>query len=224
MFERHAIFYTPTGPLADFGAHWLGWDSARSCAVAHPVIGGIDVADITQTPRKYGLHGTLKAPFHPAEGVDLARLQDGATGFAASQAAFSIGALTLGYDNGFVALRPDTQSAVLLDFAAATVKAFDTFRAPLTDQDIARRRKASLTARQDQQMLDWGYPFIFDDFRFHLTLSSPLPQDAALRLIEVLKPHLANIVPDPVVIDAITLMGQDAQGMFHHMHRYALTG
>ncbi len=224
MFERYAIFYTPTGTLADFGAHWLGWDSARGYAAAHPVIGGIDVAEITQKPRKYGLHGTLKAPFHLAEGGDLARLEDAATDFAANQAVFSIGALALCYESGFVALRPNSQPAALLEFAAATVKAFDTFRAPLTDKDIARRRKASLTARQEQQMLDWGYPFIFDDFHFHLTLSGPLAQNAALRLIEVLSPHLANIVPDPVVIDGITLMGQDAQGMFHHIHRYALTG
>lgn len=224
MFERYAIFYTPTGPLADFGAHWLGWDSAKGCAVGHPVIGGIDVAEITQTPRKYGLHGTLKAPFHLAEGGDLARLQDAATDFAASQAAFSIGALALRYDSGFVALRPKIQPAALLDCAAATVKAFDTFRAPLTDQDMARRRKASLTARQEQQMRDWGYPFIFDDFRFHLTLSSPLPQVAALRLVKVLNPHLENIVSNPFMIDAITLMGQDVKGMFHHIQRYALTG
>lgn len=224
MFERYAIFYTPTGTLADFGAHWLGWNSARGYVAAHPVIGGIDVAEITQTPRKYGLHGTLKAPFHLAEGDDLARLEGAVTDFAASRAAFSIGALALSSESGFVALRPNSQPAALLKFAAATVKAFDTFRAPLTDKDIARRRKASLTARQEQQMLDWGYPFIFDDFHFHLTLSGPLAQNAALRLIEVLSPQLANIVPDPFVIDGITLMGQDAQGMFHHIHRYALTG
>jgi hypothetical protein len=224
MFERYAIFYTPTGALADFGAQWLGWDSARGRVVPHPLIDGIDVAAITQTPRKYGLHATLKAPFHLAEGCDLGRLQDVATHFAASQAAFSIGALALRYDSGFVALRPNAQPAALLDFAAATVKAFDTFRAPLTDMDIARRRKASLTSRQDQQMLEWGYPFIFDDFHFHLTVSGPLLRDAAQRLIKSLNPYFENIVPDPFMIDTITLMGQDAHGMFHHIHRYALTG
>lgn len=224
MFERYAIFYTPTGTLADFGAHWLGWDSARGCAVAHPVIGGIDVAAITQTPRKYGLHGTLKAPFRLAEGRDLVRLQDTAADYAASQAAFDIGALALRYDSGFVALRPNTQPAALLDFAAATVKAFDTFRAPLTDKDIARRRKAPLTGRQDQQMLDWGYPFIFEDFQFHLTLSGGLPAHQAAMSIAALAPYVEPIMPTPFVIDAITLMGEDKDGMLHQIHRYALTG
>jgi hypothetical protein len=94
----------------------------------------------------------------------------------------------------------------------------------LTDADIARRRHANLTVRQDQHMRDWGYPFVFDDFHFHLTLSGHLQQDTAAQVIDVLTQHLENIVSNPFAIDAITLMGQDAQGMFHQIHRYTLTG
>jgi hypothetical protein len=224
MFERYAVFYTPTGPLAEFGAQWLGWDSVQGCAVPHLVMDGVDVAAITQTPRKYGVHGTLKAPFYLAEECDLTQLQDAATHFAASQAPFDIGALSLRYENGFVALRPSDQQVALRDFAAATVKAFDPFRAPLRDADIARRRQTNLTARQDQQMLDWGYPFIFDDFHFHLTLTGRVPQGIATQVMDALSPHLEGIVQGPLVIDAITLMGQDVQGLFHQIHRYTLTG
>lgn len=224
MFERYAIFYTPTGALADFGARWLGWNSAQGCAVPHVEGVGANVADITQTPRKYGLHGTLKAPFYLAKGCDLAQVRDAAKTFAAGQAAFEVGALDLRYENGFVALRPRHSLIELQDFAAATVKALDPFRAPLSDADIARRRAAKLTVRQDQQMLDWGYPFIFDDFHFHLTLTGRLQAEAATQVINALAPHLEDIVPAPFVIDAVTLMGQDAAGLFHQIHRYALTG
>jgi putative phosphonate metabolism protein len=224
MFERYAIFYTPTGPLADFGAHWMGWESAQGRSVPHPKFTDIDVASITKTPRKYGLHGTLKAPFHPAEGFDLAQLQDTAKAFATRQPAFEIGAMALSYDSDFVALRPQNPQVALRNFAGATVKMFDPFRAPLTDADIARRRHANLTVRQDQHMRDWGYPFVFDDFHFHLTLSGHLQQDTAAQVIDVLTQHLENIVSNPFAIDAITLMGQDAQGMFHQIHRYTLTG
>ncbi len=224
MFERYAIFYTPTDLLADFGASWLGWDSVRGCAARHPQITGIDVEAVTQTPRKYGLHGTLKAPFRLAEGRNLAQLRDAAHGFSAGQAAFDIGPLGLRYDSGFVALRPVIQCPQLQDFAAAAVKTLDGFRAPMSDTDIARRRAATLTARQDQQMLDWGYPFIFEDFNFHLTLSGQLSAQAAEHVMRLLAPHLENIIPDPFTIDAITLMGQDGAGMFHQIHRYALTG
>ena len=224
MFERYAIFYTPTGPLADFGAQWLGWDSAHGRPVVQPEIAGIDVPTITQTARKYGLHGTMKAPFKLAEGCDLAQLQDVATTFATGQPAFEIGALTLRHDSGFVALRPRSQQIGLRDFTAVAVKAFDGFRAALTDVDIARRREANLTARQDQQMLDWGYPFIFDDFHFHLTLSGFMEAGEAAQVIDALSPRLESIVPTPFVIDGITLMGQDDRGMFHQINRYTLTG
>lgn len=224
MFERYAVFYTPTGPLAEFGAQWLGWDSAKGCAVQHPTISNLDLAMITETPRKYGLHGTLKAPFRPAAGTGLPQLRDAAKAFAAQHSAFEIGPLALRYESGFVALRPSQNVSLLKDFAAATVRAFDLFRAPLTGAEIARRRETKLTARQDQQMLDWGYPFIFDDFHFHLTLSGRLTQDAAAPVTDVLTQRLDRVVSAPLVIDAITLMGQDKAGMFHQIHRYALTG
>jgi hypothetical protein len=224
MFERYAIFYTPTGALADFGAQWLGWDSANGRAVVQPEITGIDTPTITQTPRKYGLHGTLKAPFKLAEGCDLAQLQDEANTFVTGQPEFEIGALALRHDGGFVALRPRSQQVALRNFAGATVMAFDGFRAALTDVDIARRREANLTERQDQQMLDWGYPFIFDDFHFHLTLSGCMGANEAAQAIDALSPRLESIVPIPFLIDAITLMGQDDLGMFHQIDRYILTG
>lgn len=224
MFERYAVFYTPTGDLAAFGAAWLGWDSAEGCAVPHFDVTGLDVEKVTATPRKYGLHGTLKAPIKLPQGADLTQLQRAAGDFATRHSAFEVGEFELRHDSGFVALRPKNDPVQLRNFAAATVKTFDPFRAPLSDADIARRRKASLSARQNQQMLDWGYPYVFNDFRFHLTLSGPLPQNEAAMVITALQPHLALVMPKPLVMDAITLMGQDRNGMFHQIHRYALTG
>jgi putative phosphonate metabolism protein len=224
MFERYAIFYTPSDAFAAFGAAWLGWDSAQGCCVPHCDVKDVDVAKITATPRKYGLHATLKAPFRLADGASLDQLHSAAEQFAKGQAAFDIGTLELRDDRGFVALRPEAASARLQDFASAIVKDFDRLRAPLTDADIARRRKAVLNARQDQHMLDWGYPFIFEDFHFHLTLSGALPQDVAAAVMTKLAPQLTPLVPNPFTIDAITVMGQDAQGMFHQIHRYSLTG
>ena len=224
MFERYAIFYTPIGPLADFGARWLGWDSAKGHAVPHPVVDGVDVALVTATPRKYGLHGTLKAPFRLAEGTDLEQLQRASADFASRHRAFGIGTLELRHDAGFVALRPKTEAKAMQDFAAAVVTAFEPFRAPLRDADIARRRKSQLTDRQDRQMLDWGYPFVFEDFHFHLTLTGALPANDAATVVAALHPHLNPVVPNPFIIDAITLMGQDQTGLFHQIHRYTLTG
>ncbi|MEM9967954.1 MAG: hypothetical protein AAF755_07640 [Pseudomonadota bacterium] len=70
MFDRYAVYYTPQGALAKLGAAWLGWDSMTGNAVAHPKIDNLELAHLTQAPRKYGMHGTLKAPFYLAENTD----------------------------------------------------------------------------------------------------------------------------------------------------------
>lgn len=224
MFERFAIFYTPTGPLADFGAAWLGWDSAIGQAVQHPDIAGIDVAQVTATPRKYGLHATMKAPFRLSADSGPAALQQAVAAFAARHPSVDIGHLALGHDRGFVALRPFAPPAALQGLERAIVTELDDHRAPLTEADIARRRKAPLTKRQDQQMLDWGYPYIFDDFHLHLTLSGQLPAAQPAEVVAALQPLVAPMIAAPCVIDAVTLMGEDAAGMFHQIHRYTLTG
>ncbi|MFN3661616.1 DUF1045 domain-containing protein [Yoonia sp.] len=224
MFERFAIFYTPKGALADFGAEWLGWDSATGRAVLHPDVPGVDVAAVTATPRKYGLHGTLKAPFRLSAESGPAKLQQAVADFAQRHGPVDIGKLHLAHHHGFVALRPAGDPPALRDLAGAIVTELDDHRAPLTEADIARRRRAPLTVRQDQQMLDWGYPYIFDDFHFHLTLSGSLPEAEGAQVVTALQPMVDPIIADPWVIDGITLMGQDAGGMFHQIHRYALTG
>lgn len=66
QFRRYGLYYTPRpGALAEFGAAWLGWDPVAGQSMAHPAIDGLprDISEITASPRKYGLHGTIKPPF-----------------------------------------------------------------------------------------------------------------------------------------------------------------
>lgn len=224
MFKRYAIFYTPEGDLGAWGAGWLGWDSRSGSAPVPRGLDGIDGAGLTTVPRKYGFHGTLKAPFALAADADDIWLTQAAERFAGTHAPVDAGPLALRYENGFIALRPFRDPPALRDFAARVVKAFDHLRAPLSDADIARRRKAGLSPRQDQQMMVWGYPFIFEDFQFHLTLTGRLPRLLAEQVMTALEPAIAPVMPAQMVIDAITLMGEDSGGMFHQIHRYPLTG
>lgn len=220
MFQRYAIFYTPAaGPFADFAAAWLGWNSATGQAIVQPDIADLDVEQITARPRKYGFHATLKAPFHLAHTATPDALRDALDKFAQNRSPVAMGALHVSTTHGFLALRPVDAPPALPDLAAAVVTGLDSFRAPLSADDIARRRKSRLTPRQDQQMLDWGYPHIFDDFNFHMTLSGPLrriPQETAQSQLQSL---IAPVLPAALCIDALTLMGEDRQGMFHQIHR-----
>lgn len=213
-FRRYAIYYAPRqGAFADLTAAWLGWDPVRGATVAHPDL-PLDVAAITQTPRKYGFHGTIKPPFVPV-GTGL---QAAVADLAARLAPVDLGPLALHRIGGFLALVPEGDPR---DLAATVVKELDPFRAPLTEADRARRRPDRLTPRQRELLDQWGYPWVMEEFRFHLTLTG---DDAPPEVEAVLEPLLAPVLPDPFVIEDLCLFGEAEDGRFHLVHRYALTG
>ena len=224
MYARYAVFFTPDGPFAEFGAAWLGWDSALGRAVPHPVVPGreADIVAWTARPRRYGFHATLKAPFRLAERAGQGELIRAVEAFGARMPAVEAGPLALSDAGGFLALRPVEQPRALTDLAAAAVRDLDGFRAPLSEADIARRREVALTPEQDAQLLEWGYPFVFDDFHFHMTLSGPLADPAPVAA--VLEPLLAGVVPDVLRIATVTLMGEDREGLFHQVATVPLSG
>ncbi|MET4102195.1 putative phosphonate metabolism protein [Roseovarius sp. MBR-78] len=220
---RYAVYFTPApGPLADFGASWLGWDSATGRACPHPEI-DLPVAEITATPRKYGLHATMKPPFRLAPGQTEAALADAFGAFCASRAPVTLDALEIAALGRFLALRPVGDTGALDALAAATVRAFDTFRAPLTEANLARRRGKGLSPAHEANLRAWGYPYVMDAFRFHITLTGPLPPETLEAVQSALALHLAPLLPRPFVIDALSLMAEDAEGRFHLIHRHSFT-
>lgn len=225
MFKRYAIFYTPPpGEWADFCAAWLGWSSAMGQTISHPKLQGLDVAALTATPRKYGIHATMKAPFYLAEDQSFESLENGVGAFCQTVAPVTLGGLELISLKGFIALTPLGAVDALQALETRVVQDLDPFRAPLSDHDLTRRRAAGLSPIQDQYLVKWGYPFVMDEFRFHVTLTGRLEGDLADRVKTALQPYMAPLLPKPFVIDHLTLMGEDETGLFHHIHRYPLTG
>lgn len=223
VFERYAIFYTPAaGPFAERTAAWLGWDSAKGADVAHPDTAGVDLAKLTARPRKYGFHATLKAPFHLTQTASLETLRQALDEFAQNHAAVRLGPLEISTTNGFLALRPTSAQPGLQELAAAVVSKLDRFRAPLKEEDIARRRRSRLTPRQDQHLCNWGYPYVMEDFQFHMTLTGPLRGNTHPPVLAQAHALITPVLPATLLIDAVTLMGQDAQGMFHQIRRSPL--
>lgn len=220
--KRYAIYYAPPeGAFATRAAGWLGWDAARGQAVAQPDL-GLPAADMTTEPRRYGFHGTIKAPFRLASGQDVAGLRAALARLAAELAPVSLPGLQLSRHDGFLALTPEGDATALRDLAARVVTGLDAFRAPLTDAEIARRRPERLTPRQRALLDRYGYPFVLEEFRFHLTLTDRLETPEPVRV--ALEGYFAPVLPRPFVIEDLCLFGEDSLGRFHLLHRYALTG
>lgn len=225
-FRRFAIYYAPRdGAFAEAVAGWLGWDAVRGCEMAHPPLAGLPapVRDLTDEPRKYGFHGTIKAPFRLAEGVGFERLQAEVASLAAGLRPVVMPRLRLAALKGFVALLPDGDEADLLKLGAEVVTRLDPLRAALTKAEVAKRRPELLSSRQRELLGCWGYPYVMEEFRFHLTLTGRLAPAALQQVVAVLDMHFAPVLPRPFVIEDLCLFGEDAAGRFHLVSRHPLT-
>ncbi len=212
---RYAIYYAPAfdSALWRFGSGVIGYDANSGENLPFTPIPELDAERqrrITDDPRRYGFHATLKAPFHLTEGRDEAELLAMAANFAAQQPPGKVFPLKVTLLGRFVALTPAVAEESIAAIAAEAVEAFEHFRAPLSETDIARRKPDALSGRQLSNLQRWGYPYVFDEFRFHMTLTSALEQADRQPLAERLTGMFEEAVPDPAVsIDRIVLFRQE---------------
>jgi putative phosphonate metabolism protein len=227
-FRRFALFWAPPrgGALARFGASWLGWDIDAGELVPHLDVPQlpVSVAEITATPRRYGFHGTLKPPFRLRDGAGLAELDRAAAALAAAVAPFQAPPLAPARIGAFVALVPSAACAPLDDLAAACVRELDGFRAPPDERELARRRAHGLSPRQEEHLARWGYPYVLDEFRFHLTLTGALDREEAADVFATLAGLTAPFCAVPLPVAEICMCGEGETGHFRIIRRYALTG
>lgn len=217
-FRRFAIFDPGPAPLARFGARWFGWDAAGGQSMP-----ALAPDHVVAAPRRYGFHATIKPPFRLADGRDVQGLMVALRRLAATLAPVSVpDGLTLTCLGNFVALVADPQPPDLTGVAARVVEALDGFRAPLTPEDRARRRPDGLSVAERHNLDAWGYPYVMDSFRYHMTLSGPLSPAQAAALIARLGPMVGAVLPAPHPIDTLALMGEDAAGRFHVLDRVSL--
>lgn len=126
--------------------------------------------------------------------------------------------------SSFVALLEVCPIAELAALHAAVLTAFDTFRAPLSEADMARRRLAPLTDRQLQYLDRWGYPYVLDEFRVHLTLTGPLDPADRAKVAKVLETYLTEELREPVPVNALAVFEQTGPARpFVVIHRAAFT-
>ncbi len=223
---RYAIYYTPPpGAFAAFGASWLGWDVEAGCRVVQPSLPGLTrlLSEITATPRRYGFHATLKPPFRLAEGQDQAALDAAVVRLADTLAPVRMNGLKLADIGRFLALMPDGDPTTLDALAARVVETLDGFRAPIGEAERARRA-TGLSPRQAALLERWGYPYVLEEFRFHMTLTGPFDRAEAAPVSAALVPRLAACLPRPFLLDALSLVAEGEDGYFRVLHRYALSG
>lgn len=225
---RYGIYAVaaPETRLWAFGSSVLGYDAIDGCAVAFPkgLADGLDWDALTREPRRYGFHGTLKAPFELAENASEGGLLAAAQSFAEGRPAVPATQIAVREIDRFVALVPVPPSQALNELAAACVRSFDALRAPMGEEDRERRLRSPLTARQLGYLDTWGYPYVLEEFRFHMTLTGPLGSDTIAPVRDRLTALYAEIA-EPLSVDAIAVVVQPTRSApFRVLRRFALLG
>ncbi len=222
---RYAVYYAaaPGDALDRFGASLLGYDAYSGEDLPFPDGLMPDWHDLTQDPRKYGFHATLKAPMALAAGRSEAQLIGACELFADAARPVPLIKPVVDSISGFIAVIPSEPSAELERLAADCTRAFDFFRAPLTPEDRARRNPEKLSPRQCEYLDRWGYPYVMEEFRFHMTLTGRLPAERRDGVMAMLRTRFAAIDVATLEIDRIALFRQDdAASRFRIMGHWPL--
>ncbi|RAI60278.1 DUF1045 domain-containing protein [Roseicella frigidaeris] len=209
---RLALYWAPdpADPLHARGSAWLGRDAETGAALAQPALPDLDIAALTADARGYGLHATLKPPFRLRgrweEALDAARA------LAARLAPFDLPPLAVQDLDGFLALRETAPCPGLRALADACVEALDPWRAPPEEAELARRRRAGLSPRQEALLARWGYPYVFEEWRFHVTLTRRLSPAETSVALPAVTAFLGDAPARPRRVEAIGLFTQAAPG------------
>jgi putative phosphonate metabolism protein len=209
---RVALYWAPRPEdrLHALGSQWLGRDADTGERLPQPRLSDLDIAEITADPRGYGLHATLKPPFRIATHWNAVR--DAAKQLAARTKPFTLPPLRLAEHHGFLALLETKRSSALQGFCDACVTTLDPHREPPTAEEIARRRPERMSERQRAHLERWGYPYVFDEWWFHVTLTRRLSEVERTAVQPALAAHLGEVPGMPRRVTELCLFTQARPG------------
>ena len=218
---RYALYFTPVddSPWAQAGSSWLGRHHTRAEPVPQINIPGIPrllLSSLTADARRYGFHATLKAPFRLFEGFNEEHLLQMARAFCSTQKAIVLDEVRVRPLMDFLALQVNGPLDEIGGLAMRCVTYFDLLCAPLTELELAKRRRAGLNARQNDLLQRWGYPYTEEFYRFHMTLTDALMHadaDVIFAIRKAAEQHFATaLAAAPLTIDALSIAREEYPG------------
>ena len=224
MALRVAVYAAPRPGTAwhRLAAEWMGYDPVTGRTVRRTDVLPIDeLAGLTATAAAYGFHATLRSPFALADGVGVADVL-GAVDRVAAELGPTAPPLEIGRIAGFAAFLPTRDHEALAAIERACVIGLDPVVRPLDKEGLARRRRAGLSPRQDELLVRWGYPYVLDEFRFHMTLTRPLDDTEAERVLSAARDHFGALDGSAFPLDDLVVLTQRDGAPFVELTRLAL--
>jgi len=212
MSGRYAIYYVPD-PKSDsyrLASKLLGRCVYTGAKLPRPKLKNVNPAELirhTQRASIYGFHGTIVAPFETT--ANEADLTAAAAFIAKNIKAFELKCLKLvAVGNTFAAILPEYTPEELKSLEHQYVMELSRFRLPLNEGDIARR--GLLSPKHMDNLKQWGYHLVFDEFIFHLTVADSLPAVAG-DFLAALESYLAPVLNSSLIFDRLGLFHQPSR-------------
>ena len=205
---RYAIYYSPheESLLHQLGASWLGYDAYKGKPTEQPGNGLLNAK--TDAASLYGFHATLKPPFFLKPDANAVVLTAAVAELTHHLKPTTIDRLVLKSIDGFLALVPENQSSEIDFLAACCVSELDHYREEPSDAELIRRRSENLSARQHRYLTEWGYPYVFEEFKFHMTLTRRLEATEHDAVFDLANNYFADVIDRPLDIEALTIFTQ----------------
>jgi hypothetical protein len=227
---RYAVFFVPPArsALYRFGSAILGYDCYDGVAVDPPEEFKADLASwrkLTEHPRRFGFHATLKAPFRLSASCTEAQLVSAVQSFVGLGHAVAEISPVIQIIDGFAAVIASNAVPALATLAAGCTTMFDAFRAPMLPQERARLLAAGLNASESENLDRWGYPFVLSEFEFQMTLTGPIQGRRRAQTLDLIERCFRRMVrtDHQIAIDRIALLKQaTSRGSFRVISHAAL--
>ena len=233
-YKRVAIYFLPkkNSSLENFGKNLLGRDINKKKKISltrrqkYFINRGFtyfdELKDYCEQPAKYGFHATLKAPFRLKRNVKTKNFYDVISHIAAQHSRFKIKGLKIVYSKKFTFITSRKEIKSLINLENDLVKHLDTFRAELNKTEIKKRNPDSLTFKQNKYLKEWGYPFVLDQFKFHMTLMNQNNNKLSNKQKLELEKLIYKISNNLVEFNEISLLGENKKGYFEEIKRFKL--
>lgn len=226
-FHRYAVYAAPRSgtPLGRLGDAWLGRNCETGERLPRPNIPGYHASEIAvfaETPARYGFHGTIVAPFRPKDGIHENDLTDAVQTLAKTLSPVSIPGFNVRSLGRFVAIVPEIANDGIAALSRHCVEDMARFRAPMSDAEWDRRIQTGLTPNQERLLSLWGYPYVMEEYRFHLTLTGNLDTATRVQLCEDITDY-ASAALGPHTFEDLALFAEPEPGAeFKLIQRFPL--
>ena len=215
---RYAVYFAPNVEQQWWAqaSQWLGRCAVSQQMNAQPLVPGVSAkrfAELTEHPRRYGFHATMRAPFVLTGQHQANELIDRVNMLCQQVKPFVLPRLQVTLLDQFLALVPERNVPLVTQLEEQCVTALNDYAEPLGPEELSRRRSAGLSLQADALLLRWGYPYVLERFRFHCSLTGSLAkasQQEVSALTLAAHQHFDQL--PPCVFDALAIFVEPIRG------------